>query len=402
MPSLKPTVRKDVVNSDHKANIKIRVSHDKKVRYIKTPWYIEPKFMKADGSIKGSYPGQAKLTGALLLLLQQYNDIITDSGPDIVYMDINSLISKLKAQRLHGLGFMAYMKYRIEQLKEEKRFSYSDSYQVTLDHIEAYTHKKEIEFKEITVGFLRGFEGHLKQVKKVRINTCRIYLNNIRAVFYHAIDNDIIKGDISPFRKFKIKQEKTAKRSLDIEDLQALLELRPLVTRGQQRALDIFFLIFYLVGINLKDLLYLKPDNVHKGRILYKRFKTGRGYSIKIFPPAQEIIDRYQGEKYLLNFMEKKEKISPGRIHEADHDILSQVNKLLKTIVTNKKLKFKVTTYTARHSWATIASKLNITKDVISAALGHDLGSDTTSIYIDFDMGKVDRANKLVISKLLG
>jgi integrase len=251
----------------------------------------------------------------------------------------------------------------------------------------------------MTVAFLRDFEGHLRQVHDARVNTIRIYLNNIRAVFYRAIDSDLIKQDISPFRKFKIAQEKTQKRALDIADLKQLLRICPLVTKQQRRALDIFFLIFYLLGINLKDLLYLKPENIHKGRILYKRFKTGREYSIKIFPPAREILDRYQGEKYLLNFMEKKEKLSPGRISEADHDILSQENKLLKTIIKKNKLKFKITTYSARHSWATIAAKIGISRDVISHALGHGINS-VTDIYIDFDLAKIDQANRKVISKL--
>jgi integrase/recombinase XerD len=399
MPSIKPAIRKDVVNADHKANIKMRVSHQGKVRYIGTPWYILPKYMKADGTVKTSYPGQAKLTGALLLLEKQYNDIIADTGPDIIHMDINSLVNKLKAQQLHGSGLLAYMKYRIAQLKKENRNSYAASYQVTIDHLESFAHKEEIEFKEVTVGFLSDFESHLKQAHVARINTCRIYLNNIRAVFYHATDNEIIKADISPFRKFKIAQEKTEKRSLDLADLKALLRHRPAVTKQQQRAIDIFFLIFYLLGINLKDLLYLKPENIYKGRICYKRFKTGRDYSVKILPQAREILNRYRGKKYLLCFMDEKEKTSPGRMPEADHDMLSQINKLLKTIVKNKKLKFKVTTYSARHSWATIAAKSGVSRDVISHALGH--GVDTmTDIYIDYDLAAVDKANRLVISKL--
>lgn len=400
MPAIKPVVRKDVLNSDNKANIKIRVSHNRKVRYLSTPYYIDPKFMGPEGLIKSSYPGQAKLNSALLLLLQQYNNIIADIGPDIIYMDVNSLINKLRYQKEHGSGFLKYMRFREEQLIRERRFSYAMSYRVTINHMEEYSHKKEIDFKEITVGFLRGFEGHLRQVKSCRVNTMRIYLNNIRAVFYHALDNEIIKGDISPFRKFKISQEKPSKRSLDVADLKLLHKIYPGVTAQQRRALDIFFLIFYLIGINLKDLLYLKPDCIHKGRIYYSRFKTGRNYSIKILPPAQEIIDRYRGEKYLLCFMEQKEKISPGRLPEADHDILSQVNKLFRNMKTSEKIGFKATTYMARHSWATIASSLNIGRDVIAHALGH--GIDTmTDGYIDYDLAKVDRANKRVIDKVL-
>lgn len=398
MPSIKAVVRKDVLRTDNTANIKIRVSHLGKVRYIGTKWYIEPKYMSSDGQIKSSYAGQSQLNGALLQLKQQYNNIIAEIGPDVIYMPVNSLISKLKGQTTHGSSFTTYMKHRVVQLKKEKRHGYAKSYEVTLNHLEAF-HPGEIAFKEITISFLNDFKGHLRRARSCRVNTLRIYLNNIRAVFYHAIDNDIIKGDFSPFRKFKIEQEKTAKRALDIADIKKLMKCRTSVTKQQQRAIDIFLLIFYLVGINLKDLLYLKPEDLHKGRIEYNRFKTGRAYSIKVYPDALAIIKRHKGKKYLLCFMDEKEKVSPGRMEEADHDVLSQMNKLLKTIVKNKKLPFKVTTYTARHSWATIASKAGISRDVIAHALGHGIDS-MTDIYIDFDMAKVDQANRSVISKL--
>jgi integrase len=398
MPSIKAVTRKDVLRSDNTANIKIRVSHAGKVRYIGTKWYIDPKYMNSDGLIKNTYAGQSQLNGAILQLMQQYNNIIADIGSDVVYLPINSLISKLKGQTSHGSSFTAYMKHRTEELIKEGRHGYAMSYQVTLNHLDAF-HADEIAFKEITVSLLNDFKGHLRKVNGCKVNTIRIYLNNIRAVFYHAIDNDIVKGDFSPFRKFKIEQEKTAKRSLDIADLKKLLKCREKVTKQQQRAIDIFFLIFYLLGINLKDLLYLRSDSLHKGRIFYRRFKTGREYSIKVYPEAQSIITRYRGKKYLLNYMDEKEKVSAGRMEEADHDVLSQMNKLLKTVVKSQKLKFKVTTYTARHSWATIASKLNIEKDVIAHALGHGIDS-MTDIYIDFDLAKVDRANRKVISKL--
>jgi integrase len=87
-------------------------------------------------------------------------------------------------------------------------------------------------------------------------------------------------------------------------------------------------------------------------------------------------------------------------LEEADHDVLSQVNKLLKTISVKHELSFKPTTYSPRYSWATIASEIGITRDVISHALGH--GIDTmTDGYIDYNLVKVDRANRRVINKLI-
>ena len=57
--------------------------------------------------------------------------------------------------------------------------------------------------------------------------------------------------------------------------------------------------------------------------------------------------------------------------------------------------------YIARHSWATIAAELDIPKETIAAALGHELGNPTTSIYIDFNMKKVDEPNRRVIDWVL-
>jgi integrase len=396
MPSLKFVVRKDEINSDGKSNIKCRVSHNRKVRYIATPYYIEPRYMASDGKIKSNYDGQSSLNGALISLDKDYNNIIRDIGTDIYSIDINNLVGRLKIKQKYGSSFTQYMNSRIKDLEKERRFSYATSYRVTTDRLREYI-KRDLEFKDITISFLKGFRSHLRQVNHSRINTCRIYLNNIRAVFYHAIDADIIKADLSPFRKFKIEQEKTKPRPLSIKEMKQLLALRSRVTKKQARAIDLFFLMFYLLGINMKDLIFLKPGDLYKGRIYYKRFKTVREYSVKVFPQAKEIIDRYQGEKYLLCLMDWK-KISAGRAHEADADILHQVNKLLKTVARNFELPFKPTTYSARYSWATIAAKLDINRDVISHALGH--GIDTmTDGYIDYELEKVDQANEKVIGK---
>ena len=321
-------------------------------------------------------------------------------GLEIEHMDINVLMAKFRGRTEHGSSLIEYFKYRIGQLKKESRYSYAESYQVTLLHLETFADKKEIQFKEITVSFLKDFEDYLRQERKAKINTIRIYLKNIRAVFNHAIDAEIIRPDVFPFRKYKIQQEQTRKRALDIEDLKTLIRIQSSLPEGQKRAVDIFFLIFYLIGINLKDLLFLEAEDIYKDRIFYKRFKTGREYSIKIQPVAREILNRYQGEKYLLRFMEEKEKITPGSRHGSEHkDILNNTNKHLRIVAGKAKLQVRLSTYYARYSWATIAAKMGISRDVIAHALGHGINT-MTDIYIDFDREMIDQANEKVIEAI--
>ena len=398
MASLKPVVRTSQTKLDHKCNIKIRISHDRKVSYLSTPWDIDPRFMNRDGTINSKYPGASKLNLNLNLVLAKYNNIIAELGPEIENMDLKAIIAKLKGRTGAGSSLSSYIRYRIDQLISEERYGYAESCQVTLQHLESFSGRADINFKEITVSFLKDFEGYLRQVRKQKVNTIRINLNNIRAVLNHAIDAEIIQPGIFPFRKYKIAQEQSQKRALDIEDIKKLLAIQSSLPEGQKRALDIFFLIFYLIGINLKDLLYLEPKDFYKDRIYYSRFKTGRDYSIKVQPEAREILNRYQGEKYLLRFMEKKEKITPGSRYGTEHkDILNNTNKHLRIIARKIKLPVKLSTYYARYSWATIASNLDISADVISHALGHSMGNPTTAIYIDFNLIKVDEANEKVI-----
>ena len=234
----------------------------------------------------------------------------------------------------------------------------------------------------------------------MKINAYAIHIRNIRAVFNYAIDEEITT--LYPFRKFKIKKEETRKRSLTIEQIR-VLKAYP-CEEFEERYRDLFMLSFYLIGINIGDMLLLKEENIVNGRIEYHRRKTGKLYSVKIEPEAQGIIDRYKGRQYLLNVLDEYSNYK---------DFISRINKALKNIgpferkgLGGKKVRQPLfpdlSTYWARHSWATLAAELDIPKETISAGLGHEIGSDVTSIYIKFDQKKVDDANRRVIDYVFG
>ena len=166
-----------------------------------------------------------------------------------------------------------------------------------------------------------------------------------------------------------------------------------------------FLLTFYLIGINIVDLARLTSESIVGGRIEYRRAKTGKLYSIKIQPEAQEIIDRYAGAKRLL---------SPFERYKSYRDYNHDLNDGLKRLgpANGKKARNGVrkrtpiekdcSTYWARHTWATIAYGLDIPDETIAAALGHSHGNRVTAIYIDKSIAKVDEANRKVIDYLLG
>lgn len=246
-------------------------------------------------------------------------------------------------------------------------------------------------FESMDKKWLMAFEGWMAQGMKV--NAYAIHFRNIRSVFNYAIDEEITT--LYPFRKFKIKKEETRKRSLTVEQLIALRDYP--VEDYQERYRDIFVLMFYLIGVNAGDLFNAK--GLVNGRLEYKRLKTGKLYSIKVEPEALKIIDRYKGKDYLLNVLDeyKNYKDFLHRMGIGLKQIGETERKGLGGKKTRNPLFPDLSSYWARHTWATIAASLDIPKETIAAALGHEIGSPVTSIYINFDQKKVDEANRKVI-----
>lgn len=278
-------------------------------------------------------------------------------------------------------------------------------YEQTLAKIGKYYNLSELTFENINLVWLREFERKLIE-DGLSVNTISIHFRNLRAIFNNAIDEERVEQNLYPFRKFKIKSERTQKRSLTVEQLRSLRDYD--CQEHQRKYRDMFMLMFYLLGINAVDLFGLKE--IVNGRIEFRRAKTGRLYSIKIEPEVMAVVKRYRGTEHLVDVLENYTNYK---------DFLHRMNKNLQEIgpmelVPNKaknplfvkrnkkqvtSLFPDLTTYWARHTWATIAASLDIPKETIAAALGHG-GNSVTDIYIDFDQRKVDEANRKVIDHL--
>lgn len=223
-----------------------------------------------------------------------------------------------------------------------------------------------------------------------------IHFRNIRAVFNDAIASEITTH--YPFKRFKIPHSKTKKRSLSVEQLRTLLDFE--CEDCMKQYVDIFRLSFLLCGINMVDLFNLK--DMHDGRISYMRSKTDRQFDIKVEPEALTIINRMRGEKNLVNIADR---------YKSHLNYISRINKNLKRIgpvVFGKHGKKEITplfpelsTYWARHTWATIAAELDIPDKIISMALGHSEEQTVTDIYIHRNRKKVDDANRKVMDWVL-
>lgn len=256
----------------------------------------------------------------------------------------------------------------------------------------------------ITLKWLREFDKFLSRTQGA--NGKAIYLRALRTICNYARHSEIEMP--YPFDSFSIKYEETVKRSITVEDLRNLYYFK--TTKENEVYRDYFFLMFFLIGINSKDLLLAKKTQLVNGRLEYIRAKTKKKYSVKVEPEAMGLLNKYAGRgDYLLEAMEHCQHYESFRreINEGLQSIGTTVKSIVpveddlfaEPIVVNtvKPIIPEITTYYARHTWATFAHKLGISSDIIALALGHSQANRVTFIYIKPDMQKVDEANRKVI-----
>ena len=161
-----------------------------------------------------------------------------------------------------------------------------------------------------------------------------------------------------------------------------------------QFARDIFILSYLCSGINFTDIANLKPGNIIDNRLQYIRQKTGKKISLQLSPDANQIIRRHQKTTaqsgYLFPILDIKTHKTAIQKQNRIHKVLGKTDKGLKRIAELTEINISLTTYVARHSFATVLKKSGVNVALISEALGHsDLA--TTQIYLgSFENEQID------------
>lgn len=321
----------------------------------------------------------------VIFTLEQQEKLKSTTDKALKKLIEDAISSKVENQK-------TFLYYLDEFVSKKTNQGTKSIYTTTRNKIEEYD--SHCTFESMDKSWLENFEAWM--AKTMKVNAYAIHLRNIRSVFNYAIDEEYTT--LYPFRRFSIKKEETRKRSLTAEQLRLLRDYP--CEEYQIRYRDMFMLMFYLIGVNAADLFNAKHSALVNGRFEYKRAKTGKLYSIKVEPEAQAIIEKYKGKDYLLNIMDEY-----GNYKDFLHRMgigLKQIGETERKGLGGKKSRNPLfpdlSSYWARHTWATVAAELDVPKEVIAHALGHSwANSTTTDIYIRFDMKKVDEANRKVI-----
>jgi integrase len=402
-------VRARYPKKDKTYSVDIRITKNRSSAYVPTGIFIYKNDIDLQtGEVNRNctlYESVRKVNEYILSKRRAVNSFITElfEMGGIDSMTASDIKKAYMNQSDKAASFTDYTNILISNMKKAKQFGNASVYNQALVFVTKHS-SEEVYFTDIDYSFLNKLQNvHIGA--GYGYNSLSVVLRTIRAIFNKAIKEDIIDEDLYPFKKFKIKQVKTKKRAITKNDIVKIETYLPEFGSPEFHAHNYFMFSFYMIGMNFSDIAHLKFSNIKNNRLEYIRKKTGRFYSLELIDKAKAIIDLYQKYKfiarpgpqnedtYIFPIIKRKE---PELIMYDIQNGLKMMNKYIRRIADKLGIESHITSYVARHSWASIGKTLNIPLAVISDGLGHE-DLSTTQIYLDsMDKSTIDQASQLI------
>lgn len=284
-------------------------------------------------------------------------------------------------------------RYYINLLKEEERLRYAGMYEVSYNSFIKYAGTLDIPFSDIDSSWLKKYEIWMLR-QNLAVNTIGTRIRHLRVIFNLAIEKSTIKSDCYPFHSYKVSKmsAKTAKRALTKDDIMRVIAYKG-KTNMEILAVDLFSFSYFSAGINFIDMAYLTRDNIKEDKLEYSRAKTKKKIIIPLQKEAVTIIAKYGDTSpvYIFPIFTSFHKTDVQKANRL-HKVLAKVNTALKRIGEELCLPQKLTTYVARHSFATVLKRAGVSTSIISESLGHS-SEKITQTYLDsFENSQIEEA----------
>jgi len=301
------------------------------------------------------------------------------------------------------LSFNEFAQQVISEMLIVKRTGNALIYTTAVNRLINYCDGSEIQFEAITYTLLDEFRSKLIQ-QGLRKNSIGNYFRSLRSLYNKAIKAKVIDRVHYPFSDISIKTEKTAKRAISSRELTNIYNYPRKEHSQEWHSCNYFFLSFALRGMSFTDMAYLKPANITKGYISYRRRKTKKLYTIKLHPVALRILSFYNESDngYLLPIFPKTIIEDSEGATKVTRQWIKTTNKYLNRVAKCCGFESNLTTYVIRHTWATTAKRLGFSNEMIAEAMGHEYGNKITNIYLDdFEQTLIDQMNDIVITSII-
>ena len=281
---------------------------------------------------------------------------------------------------------------RMKSLMAQGKINSFYRYRSTLHGIERFAGKK-VPFECVTAGWLRKCEAFwIKEGKNC--TTINIYMKTLKSIFNKALDDGVISEAIYPFGKngYSIPPSSSRKMALSKSTIDDIRRWKG--NREVEYWRDLWLFSYLCNGINFRDMIFLKYKNISDGEITFIRSKTA--HSLKqskvihapLTPLMTEIMSRSgngakgEAEKFIFRHAKGNEK--PLEVSLLVRKVISSCNAAMKTLAADLGIP-PFSTYSARHSFATVLKKSGTDISFISESLGHTSISITENYLAGYD-----------------
>lgn len=289
----------------------------------------------------------------------------------------------------------------VSALKKERKYTAAHNYLCTLRSLLRYAETPSLPMREVfTAGWLKGYEDWLS-VHRYSPNTISTYMRTLQAVYRRRKPPGTPGYDPTLFKEIYTGVEAPTKRALTVEQMKKLVatDFSTLAPK-QRQVLAWFLLMFLLRGMPFIDLAHLRKTDLRNGRIVYRRHKTGKSMVVDLLPDAARLIRKYRDKTdsvYLFPLLDGGIS-DTEELYRCYQDALRRFNRELAQLMKVLLPGVKVSSYTARHTWATIAYHMGLPIEKISQALGHSSIRVTMAYLKPFDAEVMNKINRQVLT----
>jgi integrase/recombinase XerD len=396
--------------SDGTFPVKLRVTYLRKQKYYSLKKYSldEDTFSKIIANKPRAEYKDFKME--FMVFEKEVNDIIDTIVP-FSFFDLEKLLadkynigskSKETIANTYTDCVFAGLKNRIIELENEQRLKTASAYKCALVSMKKFFKKNVLPYKEVTPAFLNTYERWMDLQGNSK-TTIGFYLRTVRNVFNIAKENEIITLKQYPFGKMRYRIPKgiNQKKALTKEEILLIKNYEPDIFINEALYRDYWLFLYLCNGINVKDMALLKYKDLKEDIItISNRAKTARTQNanpkpihIVVLPDALCIMNKWgnknkSSHNYIFPIL--KQGMTAIEQQRAIDQTIQNINKNMKRVTSAIGLEANVTTYVARHSFATVLKRSGVPISFISDSLGHtDL--KTTENYLDSFEDKVKR-----------
>ena len=297
-------------------------------------------------------------------------------------------------------GFSRCGELYIDRLREEGRYSTAHVYKNALFSFSVFCGTCNVSFRQITRESLRLYGQYLYE-NGLKLNTISTYMRMLRSIYNRGVEAGNAPFVPRLFHEAYTGIDVCQKRALTAAELHRLLFDDPRSER-LRRIQDIASLLFQLCGMSFADLAHLEKSALENNILRYNRIKTKTPMSVEVLDSAMVKIDRLRSVRksqpgcpdYLLDILCGDKSRKDENAYREYQSALRWFNNSLKELARALHLKSPVTSYTLRHSWATIAKYRGVSIEMISEALGHKSIKTTQTYLKGFGLEERTEVNK--------